>query len=181
MQKTTPLIKQLSSLKLLSGSGRVLDLGVGKGEDSTVLAEMGYDVEAVDRDPKLSEEDLKSPRIQVVKEDILNFQIEPNKYAIIIAKNVLPFLNTPEDVFTILSRMSDGAQSRGIIYFTLFGPRDGWRGSKNMSFIEYEDAVSFINSLPLEIQHMSTEEGYGLKMDGEIKYWHIHKFLCLKK
>ena len=87
----TPLVKQLTALKLLTGADRVLDLGFGQGEDALALAERGYLVDAVDKNPQFSESKANS-RIKVHKEDIRNFSIEPGGYDIIIAKNSLSFL-----------------------------------------------------------------------------------------
>lgn len=91
------------------------------------------------------------------------------------------FFKNREEIFTTIRKMFDGLIPQGVVYFTVFGPRDEWVGNKDMTFLEYEDILKFINDLPLKIYHRSTEEGNGKKMDGTIKYWHIHRFFCIKK
>jgi len=46
-----------------------------------------------------------------------------------------------------------------------------------MTFIEYDEATAFLESLGLISIHRLTEEGLGPLMKGGIKYWHIHRFL----
>ncbi len=175
----SPLIKQLETLKLLDNSGKVLDLGTGPGYESVALAEHGYDVIAVDKDFS-NFKAAGHERIRTIQKDIADFDIEDEAYNIIIAKNSLPFLADKKTVKKVVGNMANGLAKNGILYFTLFGPKDEWFGKIEMSFFEYEEIMAFLNTLPIEFIHRSTEEGYAPKMDGSIKYWHIHKFLVKK-
>ena len=78
--------------------------------------------------------------------------------------------------------MTNGLKSSGVLYFTLFGPRDGWAGKRpELSFIEHSEILEVLAELPLKIHFQAIEEGYGPLMSGDIKYWHIFRFLCLKQ
>ncbi len=180
--QSTPLIKQLDSLKLLHG-GKALDLGVGPGHESIILAKRDYHVTAVDLSEKTIEtlqSKIAGLPIKLVHSNILSFEIHLNSFDLIIVKNVLPFLENKNDAIEVIKKLANGLKNNGIIYLTLFGPSDEWANKPTMSFFEYQEAIDLLSSLPLKILHRSTEEGLGSTMFGDIKYWHIHKFLCQK-
>src|SRR3989344_4888841 len=172
---STLLIEKFTKLNLLSPPGEVLDLGCGAGDDAIVLAEMGFNVVAVDKNTEEISKRKGNLPISIVTSDIRDFNIENEKYNIIIANNVLPFLGSKDDVYETIKAITGGLLSGGIMYITLFGPKDAWaKEDKNMTFIEYDEAISFLGSLGLTPIHRLTEEGLGPLMKGEIKYWHIH-------
>ena len=177
-------IKKMKGENLISGKGQALDLGCGMGTDSLALAQIGYEVDAVDSHAdriRALEEQKNKLTIHVVQADIRDFNIEQEKYSVIICNNVLSFLKSKDELFAMIRKVSNGLAPQGVLYFTVFGPRDEWANNKEMSFIDYDSILTFLNDLPLKIYHRSTEEGYGKKMDGGIKYWHIHRFFCIKK
>lgn len=178
-------IKKIKSENLLPNiKGKALDLGCGTGADSLALAQMGYEVDSVDSHSERIQalgEKIGEFNIHAMQADIRGFNLEKEKYSVIICNNVLSFLKNREEIFAMIRKMSYGLIPQGVTYFTIFGPHDGWAENREMSFLEYEDVLKFLNDLPLKIYHRSTEEGYGKKMDGTIKYWHIHRFFCTKK
>jgi|SRR3989344_1544168 len=182
--KVSLYLQKMQSEDLLNKKGNALDLGCGAGADSLALAQMGYEVDSVDSHNERIQalkEKIGELNIRAVQVDIRDFNIDREKYSVIICSNVLSFLKNKEEIFTTIRKMSDGLVPQGVMYFTVFGPHDEWADNKEMMFIEYEDVLKFLNDLPLKIYHRSTEEGYGKKMDGTIKYWHIHRFFCVKK
>lgn len=179
---STSFIQQLESLKLLSKPGKALDLGCGKGNDAIALAERGFHVTAVDKNTEDIQRNKGTIDIDVVNSDIKNFTFEKGEYDLAIAKNSLPFISPKDMVYETIRKLSDSLVSGGILYITLFGPKDGWAKEKqNMTFINYDEATAFMNSLDLSPIHRLTEEGLGPLMTGEIKYWHIHRLLYQKK
>lgn len=177
------LIKQLQPLGLLRGNGKALDLGFGLGHETSALAELGYEVVAVDRDKnniKNLKPQIGNLKIELIEESIESYQISNNSYDIIIAKNSLSFVAPRKTVFEIIKRIARGLKDSGIVYLTLFGPKDSWADRKEMSFFEFDEVMEYLNQLNLKHIHRSTEEGLAPKMDGSIKYWHIHKFLYQK-
>lgn len=179
-----PFLKKIIDEKLLSDGGRVLDLGCGEGVDAKELALLGHTIDVVEVSPQhlVSLEKLaKEFPITVHAVSIEKFAIQKDTYALVIANNSLPFLSNKNVVQEILRESVAGLVTGGVLYFTLFGPKDAWSSKESMSFFEYNEIVSFIQTLPVQIYNRSTEEGYGKTMKGDIKYWHIHRFFCIKK
>ena len=160
----------LTKFQHLLKGGRALDLGAGDFQLAKKLQELGYKVDTVDiKDigPVLN-------GVKFFRQDILTFDI--NGYDLIVAKNSLPFT----DSRTMIKKIAEGLNNNGITSFTLFGQRDDWNGRAGMTFVDYGEAIRFIKKTSLVIYRQSTEEGYGPTKTGDIKYWHIHSFVCTK-
>lgn len=110
-------------LKLLNGKN-VLDLGIGEGQNSIVLSELGYSVIGVDCS-KNALDICKSrcPNLVLVEEDIRNFDIEPNKYDLIMSRCVLHFLHK-NDVYSIVEKAKNNIKQGGLIYISVFSTDD---------------------------------------------------------
>ena len=138
-------------------------MGCGDGQETLALAERGLHVTAVDTKPT---DELVAKRgslpVEIVQSDVRKFAIKANFYDIIIAKNILPFHGNKNEVFEVIRNMTQGLRVDGVLYITLFGPRDAWvKTEKEMTFIEYDDAINFLESLSLIMVYKSTEEGMG--------------------
>ncbi len=175
---------------LLTKEGRALDFGAGIGRDAFSLAEMGYTVDAVDKDTKLivktiseipHEENSFISRINVVQDHLSYFPTPPGTYQVIICTNVLPFIPDKVETKKLIIKMVGGLISGGVLYFTLFGPKDDWIYRKDMSFFDIDEILSLLNDLPLKIYERSTTEGYVKTMKGKIKYAHVHRFICVRR
>ncbi len=167
---------------LLDGKGRALDLGCGDGRYSLVLGEYGYSVVSVDRAEdkiKTLTETKKDFDIQCITTDIRDFEIIANSYAVVIASNIFYFFDN-ESVITIFKKIYEGLVPGGKFYVTLLGPNDEWKGKEGYSFFTYEEATSALEKTGFKIYFRSTEEGQGAKLDGSLKYWNIHRFICIK-
>lgn len=93
-------------LKLLNGKN-VLDLGIGEGQNSIALAELGYNVTGVDCSKKAL--DIchgRCSNIELVEKDIRKFDIQFNKYDLIMSRCVLHFLHK-SDVNTIIENIKN--------------------------------------------------------------------------
>ncbi|MEK7646522.1 MAG: class I SAM-dependent methyltransferase [Patescibacteria group bacterium] len=75
--KNGKYIQRLKVLNLLTGKGRMLDLGCGDGYDSLIFKEMGYIVDGVDR------RDYTIPEINFTRSDIRDFVIAKDAYSLI--------------------------------------------------------------------------------------------------
>ena len=160
----------LAKTQHLFKGGKALDLGSGDFQIAKKLQEFGYKVDVVgieDISPILDE-------VNFFRQDMLTFNI--NGYDLIIAQNSLPFT----DSRLMIKKIAEGLNNDGMASFTLFGQRDGWNGRKGMTFIDYGEAIELIKKTGLVIYRRSTEEGYGPTKTGDIKYWHIHSFVCSK-
>ena len=77
--------------------------------------------------------------------------------------------------------MSNGLISGGIMYFSLFGVKDAWFGKSNMSFFDQGEVEQMLNRiLGITLIYKTTKEGYDKTMKGDIKYWHIFRFVYKK-
>ncbi len=157
------IINYLKSINKLNG-GQALDVGSGQGFITNKLAEIGFSVDSIDKNNSDSE-------------DIRIYDLKTNNYDLIIARNVLPFLSSREETFTVINKLFSGLKSGGVMYFTIFGPKDDWANDPKMTFLEYDDVLS---NLPGKVLKQGTEFLWGPTMAGEMKHWHIHHFVIEK-
>ncbi len=166
-------IKNLISEGVIK-DGTLLDLGCGSGGDAFFAAENGFIVTAVDK-KTLAE----NKSIFFVLGDIEDFNIEKDKFDVIYADNSLPFLSK-ESACKVLQKAAENLRKDGVLYFSLFGIKDGWADDKNMNFWTKDELNNFVQTLGLNLYRKIEEEGFAPKMNGEIKYWHIFRY-TLKK
>jgi len=113
----------------LPSGGEVLDLGFGFGRDAIFLTEKGYNVTAIDissdRCEKLSEIVLqrKLQNIQIVCQDIKDFEIEKEKYTLINAINVIQFLEKGTGL-EVIQKIKNGVVKNGCIIISVFTKQD---------------------------------------------------------
>lgn len=186
VMKPSIILKKLNGDGLINTQGRGLDLGFGAGNEVLNMAMLGLIVDAVDS----NEETIKSlknsvdneyeSRINLIQEKIENFKIEDDKYDCIIASNSLPFIRSKDLVKDIVSNIVKGLKTGGCFYLTFFGNKDAWSEKENMSFFEYDEIKSYLDSLDIKFYHSTIEEGFGKTMKGDLKYWNIFKFIYIK-
>jgi SAM-dependent methyltransferase len=173
--KPTILISKLAMLDELKG-GNVLDIGAGKGKDSVFLRDKGYEVDALDT--KIGES--LGDGINLIEGKIEEYKIEEGKYNLINANNVFPFVVDKEEIKRIIKDSVSGLKENGFLCFSLFGIKDDWSDRDNISFWDYDEALEFISSLPVKLYFKEDEEGYGLTMKGDKKWWNIYRFILEK-
>ena len=123
-------------LKLLEGKN-VLDLGIGEGQNSIALSNLGYNVTGVDYSAKSLEVcKNKCPNIELIQSDIRNFKIETNKYNLIMARYVLQFLHK-DDSINIIKSIKNNVSENGLVYIIVFSTSDPSL-SRNGNDINYE-------------------------------------------
>ena len=110
-------------LKLLEGK-KVLDLGIGEGQNSITLSELGYNVTGVDCSKKaLDICKNKSSNIKLVESDIRNFDIEQNEYDFIMSRCVLHFLHK-NDAYNIIKNIKNNLKPSGLVFISVFSTDD---------------------------------------------------------
>lgn len=129
-------------LKLLNGKN-VLDLGIGEGQNSIILSNLGYNITGVDCSKKsLDICRSRCPNIELIEKDIRTFEIEPNKYDLIMSRCVLHFLHKT-DVNNIIKEMKDNIKANGLIYISVFSTNNPSLKNKcnNKDFVSLENNV----------------------------------------
>lgn len=110
-------------LKLISGR-EVLDLGIGQGTNSIPLCKAGFNVTGVDYSTKCLEICSKNcSELNLIQSDIRTFNIEENKYDLILSRCVLHFLHK-EDSYQIIKNIKNNLKKNGLIYILLFSTED---------------------------------------------------------
>lgn len=178
-----PLPHRLFRDERVPMSGRALAIGFGSVEELKALIARGFDVTGIEKNAKAADEAQEElgASAMIINGDAANVVVEEGIYSLITARNVLPFIAPKETMLAVLEKMIGWLAVNGFAVFTLFGPRDSWAGKEDTSFIEYDEAVRFIESKGVSIYFRSTEEGYGPMMNGVIKFWHIHSFIVQKE
>lgn len=161
-------VKKIKSSKRLA-----LDLGCGAGIDAKYLAENGFQVEAIDFNQdsiNQTEELCKGLSITVIQSNIIDYEIKPDNYQLIISWNTLPFLKK-EDAKKVLYNIQKGLAKEGIFVFGLFGVKDDWaKNHPEMSFW----TITELQNLLSEIKFIKILEIKDRKpgATGEVKFWH---------
>lgn len=112
-------------IKLLNGK-EVLDLGVGKGYNSVLLSNFGFNVTGVDISKeylKYIEENFDCSNLTLINKDVREFEIEKNKYDLILSSNVLHFI-PKEDFLKIIKKIKENLKDDGLIYISVFSKED---------------------------------------------------------
>ena len=110
-------------LNLIPGK-EVLDLGIGQGRNSIPLANLGFNVTGVDYSTKCL--DIcrnNSSKLNLVRSDVRDFEIERNKYDLILSSYVLHFLHK-DDSYKIMQSMKENLNPDGLIYIQVFSTKD---------------------------------------------------------
>jgi len=170
-----PIGYLVEAVKILGSSkGRALDLGCGAGVDAKYLAENGFEVKAIDSDEscvKLARKLCSGLPVSVIQKNVVDYNITPNTYQLIIAWNILPFL-TKDESRKLLLNIQEGLVKDGIFVFSFFGPEDDWaKTHPEMSFWtveEFKNLLSKMNSIKL-LEEKQKRPG----AMGQIKFWHL--------
>lgn len=153
-------------------NARVLDLGGGDGRHSLPFKEeLNADVTIVDVDaPLLIDNNLIS-----IKQDIRDYEIT-GEYDLIIANNVLPFLDTKEEIKTIIDNVMEHLKEGGVFMFTLWGTRHSWSDKRiTHTKKEVKKLLKGYN-----VYSKTEMEGQSLIMNGNKTFWHSYDLWIVK-
>lgn len=129
------LVKKFAEL---APSGKALDLGMGEGRDALYLASVGFDVTGVEsadsgvlKCRELAEQ--KNLEIRAVCEDVREFKIAKNRYALILGINLFQFM-AKTDAHKIVANIVTGLKRGGLFLcqaFTVDDPSYAVRKQKS--------------------------------------------------
>lgn len=133
----------------LLNKGNVLDLGIGEGNNSIILADFGFDVTGVDDSKKALAicNNGKKDNLSLIQDDIRNFKIQNNYYDLILSRAVLHFLHK-DDVKNIIYDIKSNLKNNGLVYITVFSTNDDSMNKKlaNNDFEKLDNNI-FHNTL----------------------------------
>lgn len=129
-----PVLKKYLSL---FPKGNVLDLGIGEGQNSIPLSNLGFEVTGVDVSKQaLSICQSRCPNLHLVENDIRKFSIASSYYELILVRNVLHFLNK-KDIADLVLSIQEGIASGGFVYICVFSTDDpSYLTLKNQSKVQ---------------------------------------------
>jgi trans-aconitate methyltransferase len=121
--------------------GRALDLGAGEGETACWLAERGFSVDAVERDPKTFKQLAKAcadKSVQPHLSDLRQYVISPEAYGLVLAEAVLHFLK-PTELWPLADRLCHALVPGGILIAEAFTTDDpGFNQLREAGAVEIE-------------------------------------------
>jgi len=171
-----PLLVRAASLAPVSR--RALDLGAGAGRDTRYLLEQGFQVTAVDSDPRSVAmlRALPQANLLVVQSSFEEFTFA--SYDLISSQFALPF--TPAEHFPeVFARVEAALAPGGIFAGQLFGIHDQWNVPGNtMTFLTRVGAEALLTDL--ETLEFTEEDADGHIADGSPKHWHAFHILARK-
>lgn len=141
-----------------SNGKRALDIACGTGRNTHYLAELGYEVDAVDISDYALTQINRTNKIHPIESDLTNYSIIPNSYDLIININYLER--------KLFSSMIAGLANDGILIFETFitAHEEGYHNPSNPEFLLRS------NELPTEFSALKIlfyEERDDINMYGE--------------
>jgi len=130
-------------------NSKILDLGCGQGIDSLFLSKNGFLITAIDSSNvainqiKIKKDEFKLDNLELICGDINDFNIEKNKYQVIICRNVLNFLDK-DKALKILKSLQDNIQKGSYIITEVFTKNDPSFLSDN-KFTNYFEEQELLN------------------------------------
>lgn len=160
MQKAAPAIKAPDEwvrrhAQLIPAGGRVLDLACGSGRHSLMLAGLGLDVLAVDRDVSVLQSMRPGPAIELLEADLETpeWPLEGIKFAGIVVVN---YLYRPHLQALIENLRDDGV----LIYSTFAAGNERFGRPRNPAYLLQPDELLDAFSSDLQIiAHESLQTG----------------------
>jgi len=159
-------------------TGRALDLGAGAGRDTRYLLGQGFDVTAVDAEPRAAVllAALPQARLHVVQSSFEDFAFATATYDLISAQFALPFM--PRDHFAVVfARLKAALAPGGIFAGQFFGVHDQLNTpERDMAFLTRAQVEALLGDL--ETIELNEEDADGHKADGTPKHWHVFHILA---
>jgi SAM-dependent methyltransferase len=133
----------------LPESSQILDIGSAYGTDALYLASLGHHITAVEKSEaehsqlKKTIAEKKITNITPVNDDILNFEIEKDKYFLISLQNIVQFLPKEKNL-ELLRAVKDKVAPGGLIAISAFTVDDAsyrLSGRDIRSYFEYQELL----------------------------------------
>jgi tellurite methyltransferase len=178
-----PNLLMKKALKYVEDNSLVLDIGCGSGIDSIYIANLGHDVTSIDKNKELIK-DLKSQKIRNIVPictNIEDFELDFNKYSMINAQWVLPFVKK-EKFPRILKDINRSLTNKGIFCGQFFGRKDQWYFDLNVknkiNFITKKEFTEFLSDY--FVVYQSELIYFADSISNKNKKWHVYEFIVSK-
>lgn len=139
--------------KSFLSNSNILDLGCGQGDDSLFLAKNNFSVTAIDSSDvaihqiKTKKDEFGLNNLKLICGDIQDFNVEKDRYQVIICRNILNFLGKDEAINTI-KNLQNNIQKEGYIIVEVFTKNDPSFLSDNKftSYFEEQELLSIFSN-----------------------------------
>lgn len=157
--------------------GRAIDIGSGAARDAVFLAQSGFETEAIDPNPAASAPEM--PGLTFLREDAKTFERPAESYRLVLCNKVLPFVDGPGEIETVLAKIRKILASDGVAAFSLFGERDDWKNSAGVRTFTSGEAAGAIAAAGLRVTRFWEEE-FEMAAAGATrpKHWHVFRYLA---
>ena len=156
-------------VEMLPENGKVLNIGIGEGRNAFFFAEQGFVVEGID----ISETAIKrclefskehNLNVQAKVQDITSFEIEPNKYSLIILSNILNFF-CDDDIRAIIEKVKNGLIKNGLVYVNVFDDKEPGREKASEKYKQVAKHTLFNERSNMFIHYFTRTELEGFFVD----------------
>lgn len=160
--------------------GTAVDLGCGAGRDTFALLERGWSVCAIDGEPEAIRRLLaNAPRTERLRTQVATFERASWPSCDLVNSSfALPFCQ-PSDFPAVWARVVASLRVGGRFCGQLFGDRDGWAPSAEISFHSRDAALALFDDFDLE--HFDEVEEDGATATGVPKRWHLFHVVARKR
>jgi tellurite methyltransferase len=160
--------------------GLAVDLGCGAGRDTLALLDRGWSVCAIDGEPEAIQRLLaNAPETERLRTQVATFsRADGPSCDLVNSSFALPFCH-PSEFADVWARIVASLRAGGRFCGQLFGVRDGWAPSTDITFHSREAAVALFTAF--ELEHFEEVEEDGKTATGVPKRWHLFHVVARKR
>ncbi len=168
-----------NALYWVKNKGHALDIGAGALNDTKYLLENGFKVDVVDiRDIVLDiSKEIKNNNLEVHIKPIEDYDFGIEKYDIIVANYVLPFIN-PKKIKSLMNNIFNSLSTDGIFCAVFFGNNDFYKNHPDIAFHTKNQVLNLFKDY--EKLYFSEVEKKCLNYRGNLEHYHSFEIIIKK-
>lgn len=174
--------RQLTKIALfwVKNKGRALDIGGGALNDTKYLLENGFNVDVIDMQDIVLDvsKEIKNKKLEVHIMPIKDFNFGFEKYDIIVANYVLPFIK-PKEIKYLMNNIFNSLKIGGIFCGVFFGHNDFYKNNPNIVFHSKKQVSNLFKDY--EKLYFSEVEKECLNYHGNLEHYHSFEIITKKK
>ncbi len=152
-------IEAINQILSFKKSGRLLDIGAGRGMLVNVASEKGFEAKGIEINKNDSEYARKILKANVTTEDVFKANMD-EKYDVIVMNHVLEHIENPID---LLKRAKFLLKEDGIILIGLPNVASAWRVIQGESWYPYQHTQHIWHFSPKTLKHALIKAGFKVK------------------